>query len=194
MAKSLPQILEQIERLQREAQTMQSQVIKRIRKEIEHYQLKPEHLFGEAGPAGRVAKAIRTTSRAVAKYADDLGNTWGGMGKRPNWLRQALDAGRQLEEFLVGKQAGGAKPASKAAAKKRGGPRKAAATTAATPAAEKPAAKKPAAKKAAAKKAAAKPGVKKAAGKARAAGKTATQRIARKRAGAAPSAEAASAA
>ncbi|MBV8380898.1 MAG: H-NS histone family protein [Paucibacter sp.] len=154
---------------------MQAQVVKRIRKEIEHYQLTPDHLFGEASPAGRVAKAIRATSRAVVKYADGLGNTWGGMGKRPTWLRQALEAGRQLEEFLVGKHAGAAaKPARKAAAKKRGPARKAAAKTAA--------------------KTAAKPARKAAAKKAKAPRKTATKRVARKRAASAPAASTSTAA
>jgi len=178
MAKSLPQILEQIERLQREAQTMQTEVVKRIRKEIAHFRLTPEQLFADASPVGRVAKAIRATSRAVVKYADGMGNTWGGMGKRPTWLRQALEAGRQLEEFLVGKHAAPAQ--TKVPAKKRGRPgRKPGATAAVKPARKATAAKKAAAKPAA-KKAAAKPAAKKAAAK----------RAPRKRAAAAPAAAA----
>ena len=35
------------------------------------------------------------------KYRDGAGNTWGGMGKRPQWLRDALTSGRRLEDFLV---------------------------------------------------------------------------------------------
>jgi DNA-binding protein H-NS len=35
------------------------------------------------------------------KFRDASGNTWGGVGKRPNWLRAALAAGKTLQEFAV---------------------------------------------------------------------------------------------
>ncbi len=108
MAKSLSSILHQIERLQKEAASIQSEVIDRVRKEIAKYGLTPEQLFGATQARGaRAAKPAKKAAKArAAKYADSTGNTWGGMGKRPEWLRQALEAGKALEEFLVG----GAKP------------------------------------------------------------------------------------
>jgi DNA-binding protein H-NS len=104
MAKSLSSILNQIERLQKEAASIQSEVVDRIRKEIAKYSLTPEQLFGESkGREQRAVKPAKKASKArAAKYADGSGNTWGGMGKRPEWLRQALEAGKALEEFLVG--------------------------------------------------------------------------------------------
>jgi DNA-binding protein H-NS len=114
MAKSLSSILSQIERLQKEAASIQSEVIDRIRKEIAKYSLTPEQLFGETKDRkSRAAKPVKEAQKArAAKYADGSGNTWGGMGKRPEWLRQALEAGKALEEFLVG---GGKRKASTAA-------------------------------------------------------------------------------
>ncbi|MGE5118098.1 MAG: H-NS family nucleoid-associated regulatory protein [Betaproteobacteria bacterium] len=53
---------------------------------------------GDAAP--RAARKPRKAARKV-KYRDEAGNTWGGMGKRPQWLRDALDAGKQLDDFLV---------------------------------------------------------------------------------------------
>jgi hypothetical protein len=47
MAKSLSSILNQIERLQKEAASIQSEVIDRIRKDISKYGLTPEQLFGD---------------------------------------------------------------------------------------------------------------------------------------------------
>lgn len=40
---------------------------------------------------------------AAAKYRDpeNLANTWSGRGHRPQWLRDALDSGRQLDDFLI---------------------------------------------------------------------------------------------
>ena len=117
MAKSLSSILSQIERLQKEAAAIQTEVVARIRKDIEKYGLTAEQLFGGTLPAQRggaktaVAKPAQSTKVAKArkapktpkppKYADGTGNTWGGMGKRPDWLRAALAAGKSLEEFLI---------------------------------------------------------------------------------------------
>lgn len=145
MAKSLSSILSQIERLQKEAAAIQTEVVARIRKDIEKYGLTAEQLFGGTSPAKRggaktaVAKPAQSTKVAKArkapktskppKYADGTGNTWGGMGKRPDWLRAALAAGKSLEEFLIAAAATGpakspkvkasAAAGAKAAARKR---------------------------------------------------------------------------
>ncbi|WP_235663829.1 H-NS histone family protein [Pseudomonas savastanoi] len=39
--------------------------------------------------------------KGVARYRDPANpfNTWGGRGKRPDWLRKYLDQGRSLSEF-----------------------------------------------------------------------------------------------
>lgn len=113
--------MDQIERLQKEAAAIQTGVVYRIRKEIAEYGLTPEHLFG-AKAAGRKTAGKKTRAKTQGKakppkFADGAGNTWGGMGKRPDWVRQALDAGKALEDFLIGKPAKAA-PAKKAASKK----------------------------------------------------------------------------
>ena len=41
------------------------------------------------------------TARVAVKYRDDDGHTWSGRGKHPGWLTEKLEAGHQLEEFLV---------------------------------------------------------------------------------------------
>jgi DNA-binding protein H-NS len=37
----------------------------------------------------------------VVKYRNEDGAGWGGRGKRPQWLRDALAAGKQLSDFEV---------------------------------------------------------------------------------------------
>lgn len=132
MAKSLSSILSQIERLQKEAASIQSEVLGRIRKDIAKYSLTAEQLFGEVQKPGRVAAkpASKAPQVRAAKYADGAGNTWGGMGKRPDWLRQALEAGKAIQDFLIG--AAGANPAVKAKRKSAAAPKVAAKTRAAT--------------------------------------------------------------
>lgn len=71
MAKSLSSILSQIERLQKEAASIQLEVIDRMRKEIAKYSLTPEQLFGQAeGRGARAAKPAKNASMSrAAKYA-----------------------------------------------------------------------------------------------------------------------------
>lgn len=150
MAKSLTSILSQIERLQKEAASIQSEVIARIRKDIAKYGLTAEQLFGATGGVkqGRAKPGTKTAKvTKPPKYADGAGNTWGGMGKRPEWIRQALAAGKALEDFLIAKAT--APAASKAKSTKVAAPKEAKAKPAAArkPAAKKRAAAKPAAKR-----------------------------------------------
>ncbi|WP_422014599.1 H-NS family nucleoid-associated regulatory protein [Roseateles sp.] len=126
MAKSLAKINEQIAKLQKEAHSIQSTVIARIKREIAQHGLTSEHLFGAASDSGdtsstkRASKVTKTRATKTAgaakpaKYADGQGNTWHGIGKRPQWIHDVLNAGQSLADFLVG-----AKKASPAAKKAR---------------------------------------------------------------------------
>jgi DNA-binding protein H-NS len=51
-----------------------------------------------------VPKKKRGTASAPAKYRDpDMPeNVWSGRGKHPAWLRDKLEQGHTLEEFLIG--------------------------------------------------------------------------------------------
>ncbi|WP_218510253.1 H-NS family nucleoid-associated regulatory protein [Variovorax sp. dw_308] len=117
MAQSYAQLQLKIKALQEQADRIREQeihgVVERIKVAIAHYGLTPNHLFGDG------EKATRTVALASsAKYSDGRGNSWSGKGKRPNWLRQALEAGRPLEEFIVGSVAA-SKPSGIATPKRR---------------------------------------------------------------------------
>jgi len=156
VAKSLSQIQSQIQKLQKEVDAVRSAAVVRIRKEMAQHGLTAEDLFGETRSTfignGRATKG-KTKADRPPKYADGSGNTWGGMGKRPTWIREALEAGRTIEEFLVGaapkaaKAAKAAKPGRKPAAKTAppaAAPKKAAAKRLARKKAIAPAAASPA--------------------------------------------------
>ena len=114
MTKTYAQIQKQIEALQRDAEKVRRQevegVIARIREAIQVYGLTASDLGldgarrkGKPGPkpgSKRKAAAKGKPSRA-AKYRDDAGNTWVGRGPRPQWLREALAAGKSLQDFAV---------------------------------------------------------------------------------------------
>lgn len=50
-------------------------------------------------------RAVRAADKAktigVPKYADQAGNTWGGRGPRPKWLKDALASGNVLTDLLA---------------------------------------------------------------------------------------------
>ena len=54
----------------------------------------------KASAAGKTSKPV-AKRKAKAQYRDEAGNTWGGMGPRPRWLRHATEAGKSLDDFLV---------------------------------------------------------------------------------------------
>ena len=59
-----------------------------------------------AAAAGSNAKSATTPATVKTKrkspklrYADDAGHSWSGMGPRPGWLKDAIDAGKKLADF-----------------------------------------------------------------------------------------------
>lgn len=127
MALSYTEIQTKIEALQAKAEAAKARevggVIAKIRDAIHFYKLKPEDLFGsgitgahmtdaiapilaakivDKAPAKKTGKVkkVKKGARPV-KYRDGDGNTWIGMGARPEWVHAALAAGKKLEDFLV---------------------------------------------------------------------------------------------
>ena len=116
MGKSYGEMVEQIEKLQAEANALKRKemdgIIKRIREAISTYGLTAADLGlngtgkrgrppGKVAPAGRKSTTKKTGAGRRAKFRDPSGNTWGGRGPRPQWLRDALASGRKLEDFAV---------------------------------------------------------------------------------------------
>lgn len=121
MSKSYAQILQQIETLRAEAEAVRRKevegVIARIKEAIAVYGLTAADLGFETSPppaaplarkatgrgtaAKRAAKPAKGQGDRVVRYRDEAGNTWGGRGPRPRWLRKALASGRTLEELEV---------------------------------------------------------------------------------------------
>jgi DNA-binding protein H-NS len=128
MAQTYKQIQKQIEQLQKQAEALREGEIKgvvdRIKVAIAHYGLTAAHLGLELGKGGarRPRSAARSARAANAKFGDGNGNVWSGRGPHPHWLRDALKAGRSLDEFRVAgasaESTGSAKPGARVAAKK----------------------------------------------------------------------------
>jgi DNA-binding protein H-NS len=114
-SKSYQNILKQIEALKAEAEKVRRDeiggVIARIREAIDHYGLSAADLGlavkakpgpkPSAAPKRKKRKGAAAKTAGVVKYSNGAGGTWGGRGKRPTWLRDALAGGKQLSDFAV---------------------------------------------------------------------------------------------
>ncbi|CAN7713214.1 MULTISPECIES: H-NS family nucleoid-associated regulatory protein [unclassified Variovorax] len=107
MAQTYKQIQKQIEQLQRQAEALRNSevkgVIDRIKVAIAHYGLTAAQLgLGTNKTVAQPKKATNASGKSGAKFSDANGNVWSGRGPRPQWLRDALTAGRSIDEFRVG--------------------------------------------------------------------------------------------
>ncbi len=119
--------------LQAEAAKVKSQevagVVSKVKEAIATYGITHHDLFG--GQSVAVKRKATAKKSSAAKYIDGKGGQWVGRGKRPTWLRDALAAGKKLEDFVADKFKAAAEtfastpgvvaePAAKTAPKKRG--------------------------------------------------------------------------
>lgn len=95
------QLLEKIEGLKAEAESVRQKeiqaIVADIRAKIDQYQLSANDIFGRS--AGGKGKA---KSSVAAKYRNPAtGDTWTGRGRAPRWLADAEASGRKRESFLI---------------------------------------------------------------------------------------------
>ncbi len=116
--KTYSAMLAHIAECQAKAETMRmaeaAGVVKRIKEAMAVYGLKPSDLQQGAKPgpkpklkpveAPKVRFPKKKGTTRPAKYADDKGNTWAGGGSKPVWLREQLDQGKSIDEFLINKE------------------------------------------------------------------------------------------
>ena len=98
------ELKEQAEKLLAEAERMREQeiadAVADIKRKIDLYGLTAEDLglAKSAGPGRNRPK----NKAAVVKYRGPNGETWsGGRGRKPQWVTQALQEGRSLDDFAV---------------------------------------------------------------------------------------------
>lgn len=75
-----------------------STAITDIRAKMKQYGITVADLGGAAG----TKKPAKTKSKAAAKYKGPNGELWaGGPGRKPEWVRAALAAGKDIENFRI---------------------------------------------------------------------------------------------
>lgn len=107
----------QIAALQAQAEALRKKevgdIIAKAKDAIAHYGLTAADLglgqatrksAGATGPKPKRKASKKTAAKKgprFVKFKDDLGHTWGGMGKRPDWFKAALAAGKKPEDLLA---------------------------------------------------------------------------------------------
>ena len=111
MPRTIAQLKNRLAKLKAQA-SLTREAIERIRATVLEHQLTAADIFPEGWPPhGEPRKPEPPTvslapEATAARYSDNAGNSWAGIGRRPTWLVQALADGAELEDFLV-------KPAAK---------------------------------------------------------------------------------
>ncbi len=73
-------------------------VIAEIKAKIKEYGLSASDL----GLSGAARKSRGAKAPAVVKYRGPNGETWaGGLGRKPEWVRQVIAQGKNIEDFRV---------------------------------------------------------------------------------------------
>ena len=76
-----------------------SSVVQEIKTKMKEYGLTLADL-GASGSAPK--KPAKTKSNAPAKYRGPNGELWaGGLGRKPEWVRDVLAQGKNLDDFLI---------------------------------------------------------------------------------------------
>lgn len=102
--KSYAELKAQAEDLARQAEEARkaecAEICERIRAQIKEYGIRPEDLFpGLKRASAKISNAPRGAS---IKYKGPDGQTWGGgPGRKPNWVNEAIKAGKDIEQFRV---------------------------------------------------------------------------------------------
>jgi DNA-binding protein H-NS len=116
---SLQSINAQIAALQAKAEALRKRevgdVVAKIKDAIAHYGLTAADLgftsatrtaAKTANPGRKPGRKAASTTKGpktarAPKFTDGQGRTWSGIGKRPDWFKAAIAAGKTQEELLV---------------------------------------------------------------------------------------------
>ena len=100
-------IADSIDEYSREVQAMLEQ-----KREERIAELKARMAEDQAALAELQPQPAKMVNPSTPKYRDPAKpeNTWAGKGKQPGWLKEKLEAGAKLEDFLVDKPAATSSP------------------------------------------------------------------------------------
>lgn len=101
---SYAELKAQAEALLVQAEQMRKQelaaVIQDIKAKMKEYGLTAADLGGTSSAGAK--KSSKSSSSAAAKYRGPNGELWaGGLGRKPQWVKDIQAAGKNLDDFLI---------------------------------------------------------------------------------------------
>ncbi len=99
---SIPELNQLMENAKRQIQKRREAEIQQIREQMQKMAqdlgMKPEDILNISSEA-RKRKVNRALGKVKYRNPDNQEQTWTGRGKRPNWLVQAIEKGKTLDDF-----------------------------------------------------------------------------------------------
>jgi DNA-binding protein H-NS len=95
------EIQAQITQLQQQAEAIKKHelaaVIADVKAKIAHYGLTAHDL----GLAGSTLRGARKSTTSATRFVGPQGQTWSGFGRQPQWLHDAIAAGKTKADFAA---------------------------------------------------------------------------------------------
>ena len=103
---SYSDLMNQAQALMAQAEQVRKQelasVINEIKAKMKEYGITVADLGASAGAPRKAAGKSTSKSTAPAKYRGPNGETWaGGLGRKPEWVRAVLAAGKSVEDYRI---------------------------------------------------------------------------------------------
>jgi DNA-binding protein H-NS len=84
---------------------LRDEIAEELKNRAESLQRTIDQLVGPTSSANdEHPRGPRKGYKVAPKYKGPYGEKWSGRGKTPRWLTAALSEGKQLNDFLIGKQ------------------------------------------------------------------------------------------
>jgi len=91
---------ELLKQAEEERQKEIAEVVAEIKEKIQEYELSASDL-GFSGFGRKVAKGMNKASSVEPKYKGPNGELWSGRGRQPVWMKEAIEQGKDKEDFAI---------------------------------------------------------------------------------------------
>lgn len=75
-------------------------VVSDIKQKISEYGITVSDL-GLSAKTKKATKKVGPSTPTVVQYRRPNGDTWSGLGRKPNWIKEAIEQGKSKENFAV---------------------------------------------------------------------------------------------
>lgn len=94
----------QAEKLMQQAEEVRkkevAEVVADIKTKMQEYGITASDL-GLGISTKKTSKKVAPSSPVIVRYKNDKGETWSGIGRQPQWIKDAIEEGKSKEDFSV---------------------------------------------------------------------------------------------